>query len=247
MFFPLLVLLFSFQLVAQSTAASTVGALSGVPEIYPIDTSQRGTDILNLWKSLYNMSVAGNAVYEVGFQTKYNGFLPWVVNVTGTTNNTLLIVQTAATKQQALQTTTPPLIIPAEQIVEVIFSTGSTTITTAPTFGASNVMGTLPIYSLSSAQRAADIIAVYTYYTGVKSVFQNMTIQTTLVGNPPNQIQGTTQNNIGLFLPYVQNVTKALTTVSPFLLITYLPTRRNPPITINVAAEQVSGITFTLQ
>jgi len=256
MLYRILALLTSFTLFAQTTTTSAVGALSGVNAIFPIDSSVRGLEIINLFKTLYGMSVPSGAVYEIGIQTKYNGFLQWVQSVTGTTNNTLLIIQNGTTKANAVLNSTPPVIIPADQVVEMVFSTNSVTIPNA-TFGASNttgfLSGTLPIYSVSPALRAADILFVFKYFQSTispNSQFKYMTIQTSLTGlTPPYQNpKSTTFNGT---LSYVQNVTLTPTvtapgaTAGPFLQITYQPNKTPPLITLDVAPEQVCGISFS--
>lgn len=247
MFRFLCALLAFFSLLAQATTPAATATIGNLSVIYSIDASTRGTEIINLFSSLYGQSIPSGRVYEIALQTKYNGLITWVTSITGTTNNTLLLVRWGTTPTNS--SSTPPLVIPVDQIVELIYTVNSQTISnwglTNP-YGASNVTSTLPLYSLTPAQRAADILSVYNYYVANlknTSYAKYMQVYTTLAGvSGPNYQAPKTFNGL---LPYVQSLSVTPTSSGSFLQVSYMNNNLPPTWTITVPAEWVSTIVFT--
>ncbi|HSX27075.1 MAG TPA: hypothetical protein VLE89_08750 [Chlamydiales bacterium] len=154
--------------------------------LFSIDTSQRGSEIVNIVKVL-TAPPFNSATSELAIQTTtnfiyapyvVNALIPYVRSITPGPNNTLFIVNYFPKNAPSLQA----VVVPVEQIVEVVYSTQ-----TIPTTGFTSTWGTgvLPLITVDPVLRAQDIFFVVstlltspTYQTGVSKV----TIVTTTNG-----------------------------------------------------------------
>ena len=187
---------------ANSGTAVLLGAASQTT-LYQIDSTTRGTEILNTFKALKHAS--GTQVPEFALQTtlpgnipyttyRYinNGLIPYVQSITPTVYNTLLIVAYQTTQTYGVS---QYLVLPSEQVVAVLyFPTLSNLPKTQGSFTASAPVGTLPYFEVNPYQRAIDIASAVNqlmqppFHT---SNTNQVWMQTTLTGpfNPPT-IQG---------------------------------------------------------
>lgn len=245
-------LIWGMHLWAATTSGAVVLAASGQAIVYPIDSHQRGTEIVHTFSSLTHAS--GTNVPEVALQTKIpnripyttykylvDGTIPYVQAITQTTYNTLLIVSYVS-KQAPGQT--QYVVVPTESITALLyFPTQDTIPTSAAPFIANPIPGTLPFYSVDPRQRAIDIASAVTQL--MKAPFlasqSQVWMQITLVGpfNPPVPTFDALVPN-GL----LKNVT-AISVDNSLIQIQYQPPNQGGrTFTVFVGPEQVLQITY---
>ncbi len=243
-----LFLIMGIRIPVFSVASSAVVALAatGQTVVYPIESNQRGTEIVNTFQSLARAS--GVQVPEVAFQTSVpsssyatyryivNGIIPYIQNITQTTYNTLLIVSYIAPQAPS---TTQYLVLPTEQITALLyFPTLSNLPTSSNPFNASYSNGILPFFSVDPKLRAVDIVSAATKLMAapfkLPSSSSQVWIQTNLSGpfNPP-LANGLLKNVVGI------SVNNSL------IRIQYQPPNQ-PVLTLIAAPEQIQQIIFIL-
>jgi hypothetical protein len=230
--------------------------------IYAIDPASRGRDIVNMIATLSKAPFTSGsyANSEIAIQTRMlnAGGQPLLIryvvsgNVWATTNSTILIVGSQPARGN--NTSLTFYVVPIEQIVEVIYSAYSV-LPNGRAYSTTVTTGALPLYQVNMAQRAADIIDVFSIIKNNPSYFRfkassYFTMQTTLNGtyNPP-LINGT--------IPYVQCIgltpnslcsTSGITSFnsnSTLLYITYNSVNQLAHAYYLIAGtEQVYGITY---
>ena len=117
MIYWLLSLFVSSSLFALSPATSAA-AISGIATaVFPIDPMQRGKDIANM-VTTFLASPYLTSLSEVAIQTARNGLITDVQGINPAPNYTLLIV-----KYFSAGDISQYVVVPVEQILEVIYST----------------------------------------------------------------------------------------------------------------------------
>jgi hypothetical protein len=229
-----------------SVASGAVVALAATGQnvFYPIDVSQRGTEIINTFNSLSHAS--GVNYPEIILQTalpdsntygpyKYltNGRVPFVQSLTATTHNTVLIVTyfppSAPTRAQYI-------VLPVEQARGLIQIPSRYNEPSSSTAFTSMFNGLYPYFSVDPKQRAADIVSAVNQLKTSGS-FQRI-----------SQTQIWIQTNItGPFNPEIPNgLVKNVTSISvdnSLVRIDFLPPNLYAR-TILVAPEQVVQVLF---
>lgn len=256
-----------FCLLIAGVFGQSLSVPSGT-SIYYIDPSNRGNDIVNMITTL-STSTFTSAPYtssEIAIQTRMAGpngqplLIRYVTssNVFATTNKTILIIGSPPSKGNTTNLTF--YVVPVEQIVEVVYS-AYTTLGTGSTYSNLITTGILPLYNINLAQRAADIIDVFTIIkkSSNASYFRYkgasyFTIQSTLTGsyNPPLIPAGAITS-----IPYVQCVSltpnnlcstsgiTALASNGTILYITYNSVNNTTRASYLIAGtEQIVGITY---
>lgn len=220
-------------------------AAAGQTAVYPIDASQRGTEIINTFNSLSPTKNRGTLLPEIILQTnlpnsnlyttyKYlrNGVIPYVQNITQTTYNTLLIVSYLVS---ATGTTQQYIVLPVEQITGMFYFANYAYASTTP-FVSTPPSGSLPYFSIDSRQRGVDIVSAVNQLLSSPFKTSGATqvwIQTTLSGPFNYPLTG------GL----IQNVT-SISVNSSLIQIVFSPPGYAQNQVIVVAPEQVQQIIY---
>lgn len=247
-----LFILLRFPLFSVASGAIVALAATGQSVFYPIDSSQRGTEIVNTFNSLD--SVSGTLAPAVWLQTtgsipmytpslpygsyKYVtniGIVPYIQKVTETPHNTLLIVSYQSVSSAGV---VEYIVLPPEQVVALLYFQLQTNLPTslAP-FVAPPVNRTVPYFSVDSRQRAADIVSAANQLmtTPFKRTTSQVWIQTTLMGPFLPQL-----NNNGL----LKNVTN-ISVSNSLIVIDFLPPNyQGQTLTEVVSPEQVQWIIY---
>jgi hypothetical protein len=246
MFCRIFFLLIRIPLFSAVSSAAVALAASGQQALYPIDSSDRGTQIYNTFTAL--SPATGIQVPEVALQTtlpattayqtyRYitNGIVPYVQAITQTPFNTLLIVSYFPTQTPA---TLQYIVLPPEQVTAVLyFPTISNLPLSNAAFTATVVPGTLPFFTVDPLLRTTDIASAVTQLMSAPFVgpVSQVWVQTTLTGpfNPsvPNGL--------------LKNIT-AVSITSGLIQFTFLPPNQPIPLTVIISPEQVQQITYVL-
>jgi hypothetical protein len=201
------------------SAQSTISLESnGSLAIFPIHPVNRAADILHMFTTLQKSPFKTNQS-QVSLQTTRNGLIINVQGMTLATNKTLILVSylppTSLTVMQFI-------VLPIEQIVEVIYSLKA--LTTSASFSAPSADGVLPLFSVDLAHRAADIKEIFdilntdpTYQKRTSSV----SLQTTLRGSYLLGSTGLPSITNGL-IPNIQNISLTEAPNGTMLLVRYL-------------------------
>lgn len=234
---------------ATSSAAAALGATGQI--LYPVDAGNRGTQIVNAF-AFFSSAIATTSTYPyVALQTNLptslyynyttyknisNGIISYVQNIFSTTYNTLLIVKYLP-PSGSRQTLPQYVVVPAEQIVELLYFTVKTLPASNAPFTSSPINGTIPFFSVDPTQRAVDIVyAVNQLMTTFKNTGTNsqVWVQITLKGpfKPPLPNPGLLQN--------IQSVTYS----NSLIQFTFQTTNQPIVQTVLVAPEQVQQITY---
>lgn len=254
----LLACLFSFSLFAQG--GDTLNS-DGSVIIFPIDPSARGADISAHFSTLDSTPFKTNQS-QIALQTTKNGLITNIQSITPMKNNTILLVKyllpnnalpKGSVGKDSSGASFGYAAIPVEQTVLLVYS--PTTIPTSSVFTSSVPGGTLPIFSVDLAQRAADIEQVVALLANVPIANANLTafpvsMQTTV--NGPFYSGGTAASSLivnGL-IPQVKSVSSTVSPNGSLLLVTFKPLRVNQFAssdgfaTVIVATDQVMQIIF---
>ncbi len=242
MIYWLFSMLIGVSLFAQSIT-STSASPNGSIALYQIDPKQRAMDIINMFNTFNGKSYNTNTS-RIALQTTRNSLINWLQSITPTSNYTLLIVGYGGQNKN-----TQYVILPVEQITEVIYSSG----TIIGGFSASATSGILPIFEVNLLDRANDIIQVVNSLLSPSSRTTYNTngdvqvaLQTSLTGSTGTQVQG------GVYAPVtnglisdVQSVSLNSSSYGTLLLVTYAYGNNNTQTaSISVGTEQIYGINF---
>ncbi len=226
-------------LFGQSSSFLIANGISST-SVYPIDLPQRGFDLVKTFTYLNT----GNSIYTgVALQTSSKLYFN-VQSITPATNYTIFIVGYATNNA-----TTTYVVIPVEQIVEIVYNPLPQTFNSSQTFGSNTVSGVLPYYSIEPSKRAADIQWVVANLSKVVPyTITNILVQTTLTGSyGAISCTGSTNgiSNSGT-ISYVQGVTLVPSSNGTLMLVTYFcGNNSSSSYSVIVAPNQVTGITYT--
>jgi len=245
--------MFAFLLAVVTSTSAVV--LNSPPQsvLVPIDAATRGTQIANTFASSSYPHATGPYYPEFILQTTLppglgsqygsytyivNGRLPFVQSIATTTYNTLLVV----TYRSLGTTNTQVVVVPAEQIVDLIYVPF---IYTEPPnnlpFVTTPVPPQVPFYSVDPVQRGADVVSAINQLlnnTTFTTALSQIWVQTTLTGpySPP-------MNSLGQ-PGMVQNVLSASLVTPGMIQITYLPLNQAVNQTLLLTPEQVQLILY---
>lgn len=245
------------SLFAQSSSTAALSGVSPYTAIYPIDPSQRGADIISMVNTLSHAPYLVPGSSDVVIQTTLSqnftntsngtaGLIPFVKKFNpsfATPYNTLLII-TYTTTQTSTIPTFQYVVVPVEQVSEVIYS--NTTIANNSVFTSTISSGVLPYYQVNIMQRAVDIQSVvHTLNNNV--VFNNKGVQkvslkTTLSG-PFYTADGVPTVIVKGIIPEVQDVTLTGSHNGTLMIVRYLVNKLSTYIV--VSPEQVTAITYS--
>lgn len=209
-------------LLLCSTAVFSQAVPAANSAVFSIDPSQRGTDLINMFKTLsgnpYNTFLS-----EVAIQTSSHGLLRNIKKITPASNSTILAINYIPAGTVA-QVTIPILV---EQIVEMIYSNNAIT---GGNFTPAISSGVLPFFSVNLSFRSADIQNMVALLKRTQSATV-VSLKTTLNGPFYTAIP----NGI---IPNVQSISVLFNTL---LLVTY----NQPNAYVVVAPDQVIGINYS--
>ncbi len=269
-------ILLAILLVSTAFGQNLSFANNGSLTIFPINPGSRGADIVSMFNLLNN----ANSIYklsssQIALQTTRNGLITNVQFIIPMANSTILVVGYLMPDNR-----TPPgvaggipqpipagltatasrygyIALPVEQIVEMVYSPimmQSSFIFTSTVLG-----GTLPLFSVDLAQRAADIIqAVNLLNTppianpGTSNASPPVSMLTTVNGPYYGVTNPSSQLIVNGKIPRIVSITP----VSPngtLLLVQFKPLVTNNNLlqgeiaTIVIAPDQVNEIQFSQQ
>jgi hypothetical protein len=247
MIYRLLFFLIRLPLCSVASGAVVALAATGQNVFYPIEVSQRGTEIVNTFNSLNSLSPISGVNYpEIILQTSLpnsntygpyryitNGRIPFVQSLTSTTHKTLLIVTYLPPKAP---TRAQYIVVPVEQMTELVYVPKKYNEPTSNTSFTSTFSNIYPYFSVNSRERAADIVSAVNQLKTSGS-FQRI-----------SQTQIWIQTNIsGPFNPEIPNgLLKNVTSISvdnSLVRINFLPPNLYEQ-TVLVAPEQVVQVLF---
>lgn len=241
-------------LFSMTLSAITV---NGFTTIYPIDAKTRGTEIVSMITT-FMTNQKSNPLSEVMIQTtnlNFKGFpsgptnvinqglIPFVQSITAATNSTLLMVTFGVNKNGTPSYT---VVVPIEEIVEVILSTNTNNIATnglpiqGQAYSTTYPNGIIPLLSINAGQRATDIVFVINNLASkATSAQQNfrVAVQTAVSATSPRAFYPPLQFN-GVF-PFLQS--NAVVVNNEFVQFTYQQTTATVG-TFTLPAEQVDQI-----
>lgn len=226
---------FFFLLVSVHRGNASV-TITPYTTVYPINPAQRGTDLIAMFQAL-SVKPYSTPNSEIGIQTTNNGFIPFIQNIDQSAFNTLLIVTYRPTRQSTVSQNLY-IVIPVEQIVEMVYSYNATI--TATNFVTSVSSGILPYYSVNMSERAADIQSVVNTLLTRKPYntngAQQVTLSTNLIGT---NYYAPFSNGV---IPDVQSISFPRSSNQTLMLVTYQINNLN--YYIIVSPEQVSAINY---
>jgi len=257
----LAICLFSCSLFGQGSFTFSENS-NGSVIIFPVDPSDRGADIVAHFNTLNSVPFKTDRS-QLALQTTKNGLITNIQSITPMANSTILLIafllpNNSLPKGNVGKNSSGASFgyaaIPVEQTVLLVYS--PTTIPASSIFSSSVPGGTLPIFSVDLAQRAADIEQVVSLLANPPIANVNLTafpvsMQTTLDG--PFYTGGTASSSLivnGL-IPQVQSVSSTVAPNGSLLLVTFKPPRTNQFTTregfatVVVASDQVLQIIFT--
>lgn len=251
-----------FRIPVFSIASGAVVALSAASGnvFFPIDSSLRGTDILNTFSSFSHAT--GTTTPEMALQTTIttlpippgsnvpyatyqgikNGIISYVQSITSTTYNTLLLV----TYQNLGSAVNQYVVVPSEQILDLLYFPVNHLPINSNAFVAPPIAGTIPYYSVDPRQRAADIGSVITKLLSspFKQNQSQIWMEVTLTGpfNPSVPVVTDGSNTVSL----LKNVT-GVSLLNNIITVTFQPIDQPNPPTVIVTPEQVLRIIYVLK
>lgn len=247
----------SISLSAQDLTLTTNGSLA----IFPIQPASRTADIIGMFNTLRSPPyLLSNS--QIALQTTKNGLITNVQFITPMDFSTVLVVgywlpndlpppgvvggRVASVKRYGY------VALPIEQIVEMIYS--PIVMSSSFTFSSQPMNGTLPIFSVDMAQRAADIIQAVALLSNTpianNSLYSPVSLSTTLSGPFYGATTSSTQLITNGLIPRVFNVSYTSPN-STLLLVQFKPYRTNTNLangevaSVVVAPDQINGIIFT--
>ena len=250
MLYRMLFLLLGLPLFSITPGA--VVAASGQAVFFPIDSGQRGTEIINTFTSLVRVSGLGppevalqtnlsNAITYRSYLTVTNGYIPYVQVLFPTPNNTLFIVSYIP----ALSLLKQYIVLPAEQVSALLYFPMQMNVPSPgppqlpQIFQAAAIPGTFPYFSVDPVERALDIVSAVTQLRALRTLIQTsqVWIQTTLTGPFLPNVNNTNTNGL------LQNVI-AISVSNSLIAIQFQPNNQGLIFTVYVAPEQVSQVIF---
>ena len=181
-------------LFAISTNTIAASVLLGATTVFPIDPTQRGKDISQLFTTLskspylkssseiaLQTTLNGTSAYAPGI---VNGFIPYIQKLDAAPHSTLYVVTYLTSAGGG-----PPqyIVVAVEQIIDLIYS--SLAISNSG-FGSTNLNNSLTFFSIDLPKRAEDIRSIVRTLLTQKpysTASSTVAIQTTLTGSfyPP--------------------------------------------------------------
>lgn len=231
----------AFFVIAQALGQVPLFGISPYTAVYPINPALRGSDLVQMFQTLDQISPYSTTNSEVGLVLSDGTFIPFVQNIAQSSFNTYLII-TYRTTKTGNTAQNIYLALPVEQISEMIYS--NTTIPVASNgsslFSASVPSNVLPYYSINISERASDIqsivyqlINTFPYNTLGNQI---VSLQTTLSG--PYYAPFTN----GL-IPDVKSVSLSRSSNRTLMIVTYQVANINKYIV--VSPEQVTSINYS--
>ncbi len=224
-----------FAQTSSATAVASTGSTSGTPPaIYILDPMQRGKDIVNMVHTLLTSTTTKTASSQVAIQTTRNGLISNVVAIDPAPNFTVLIIQYRFPRKDLNLF----IVVPIEQITEVIYSTTTITGSFSPTV----TTGLLPVFEVDFTERADDIIDTFTKLTTTpkyhKIGISQVALQTTLSGPYYAPLQHGLISN-------VQSISLNGSPYGTLLFVSYrIFNSQSPDFFVVVPTESIYGINY---